>query len=242
MKAAALSARILATAIALAGPGLGAAAAEPNRQGGSQAAISRNAAAMSPGAAVPFGADPSPGALERLGAWGRDWLDAGAASARASYERRPTVSLALGVLTILPAALLGGIVLRWRQRRALDARAARIVIAESATELLGRSPSFREEAHIALMQPARGRLDLGRDLLRIGREDDNDLRLPGADVERYHAIIERASPREFVLHDVSGPDGAGVLLNGARVAFACLKHGDIIEVGAVRARFEAHAT
>lgn len=186
------------------------------------------------------------GIVANSSAKARILLDGGIDSARSSYERRPAIALALTALLALPCLVVAGGVLHWRRRRALHAKADRIVVADSATELLGRSLSVRNQAQIEIM-PAPGgqssvrRLDLGRDMVRIGREEDNDVLVPDDAVERYHAIIERASPREFVLHDVSGPGGPGVILNGIRVAFARLEHGDVIEVGSTKVRFEAHA-
>jgi len=159
----------------------------------------------------------------------------------ASYSRRPALTLASAALLTLPPLLLIGWMIGWRQRRVVEARAARAIVPDSATELLGRAPSIRDDAHIALLHPAPGRVALVRDLLRIGREDDNDLRVSEDGVERYHALIQRAATREFMLHDVSGPGGSGVVVNGIRIAVIRLKHGDLIEIGKTKVRFEAFA-
>ena len=64
---------------------------------------------------------------------------------------------------------------------------------------------------------------IGRTLLRIGREEDNDIRFAVKTVHRYHAVIRRTTDGVVMITDVSGKDGNGVLVNGARVAEARLR-------------------
>ncbi len=58
-------------------------------------------------------------------------------------------------------------------------------------------------------------------------------------VHRYHAVIRRTTDGVVMITDLSGKDGNGVLVNGARVAEARLTKGDIINIGEVKMRFEA---
>ena len=69
---------------------------------------------------------------------------------------------------------------------------------------------------------------IGRTLVRIGREEDNDICLAANTVHRYHAVIRRTTDGDVVITDLSGEEGNGVLVNGARVAEARLKQGDAI--------------
>jgi pSer/pThr/pTyr-binding forkhead associated (FHA) protein len=75
-------------------------------------------------------------------------------------------------------------------------------------------------------------------LIRIGRHEDNDIRLPDWSVHRHHAVIERTPDQAFVIADVSGKDGSGLRVNGERTARARLADGDVIELGRAKLRFE----
>ena len=76
-------------------------------------------------------------------------------------------------------------------------------------------------------------------LVRIGREADNDICLTEKTVHRYHAVIRRSSDGEVIVTDLSGPEGNGVIVNGARVGESRLKSGDVIAIGEVKLSFDA---
>lgn len=78
-----------------------------------------------------------------------------------------------------------------------------------------------------------------REIVRIGREDDNDIVLPRPTVHRYHAVVQRTDDAEIVLLDISGEDGNGVLVNGKRVSRQRLRSGDRIGIGHEVLTFEA---
>ena len=59
-----------------------------------------------------------------------------------------------------------------------------------------------------------GPMPLAGDLIRIGRQEDNDIRLADRSVHRHHAVIERTADEAFMIKDVSGQDGSGVRING----------------------------
>ncbi|MEI9899033.1 MAG: FHA domain-containing protein [Hyphomicrobium sp.] len=80
---------------------------------------------------------------------------------------------------------------------------------------------------------------VGRAMLRIGREADNDICLQEKTVHRYHAVIRRSTDGEVIITDLSGPQGNGVLVNGARVGENRLKAGDVIGIGEVKLNFDA---
>jgi pSer/pThr/pTyr-binding forkhead associated (FHA) protein len=80
---------------------------------------------------------------------------------------------------------------------------------------------------------------IGRAMLRIGREADNDICLSEKTVHRYHAVIRRTTDGEVVVTDLSGAEGNGVLINGARVGEGRLTKGDLIGIGEVKLRFDA---
>lgn len=77
------------------------------------------------------------------------------------------------------------------------------------------------------------KLEFGRTtLMRIGREPDNELVLAEPTVHRYHAAIERTMDAGYVITDLSGDKGNGVLVNTRRIAKAQLGDGDEIKLGA----------
>ena len=80
--------------------------------------------------------------------------------------------------------------------------------------------------------------EIGHGLVRIGREEDNDVQLVHKTVHRYHAVVERTVDAEFYLTDVSGAGGNGVRVDGDRIERARLRGGELIEIGKTRLRFQ----
>lgn len=79
---------------------------------------------------------------------------------------------------------------------------------------------------------------LSNDLLRIGRHQENDIRLEDMTVHRYHALVHRSPEGVFLIRDLSGEAGNGVYVNGTRIEQTQLRPGDLVELGAVRLRFQ----
>lgn len=77
------------------------------------------------------------------------------------------------------------------------------------------------------------------DMLRIGREDDNDIRIPSGAVHRYHAAIYREDYDDWHITDLSGVEGNGLIVNGRRCCEARLNDGDLIQLGPGKLRFRA---
>jgi len=99
-------------------------------------------------------------------------------------------------------------------------------------------PAWPSQAWLTIEGRTGGTMPLAGQVIRIGRHEDNDIRLTDRSVHRHHAVIERTSDEAFVITDVSGKDGNGVRINGARAARARLADGDVIELGRARLRFE----
>jgi hypothetical protein len=76
-----------------------------------------------------------------------------------------------------------------------------------------------------------------RELLSIGRGEDNDVLLDDPTVHRYHALIQRTPDALFLIKDLAGPDGNGVTVNNERVTEAHLLDGDRIALGAAQLVF-----
>lgn len=80
-----------------------------------------------------------------------------------------------------------------------------------------------------------------RDMLRIGREDDNDIRIPSKFVHRYHAAIHREDFDDWHITDLTGVESNGLIVNGKRCCEARLRDGDLIQLGPGKLRFRAGA-
>jgi len=80
-----------------------------------------------------------------------------------------------------------------------------------------------------------------RDMLRIGREDDNDIRIPSRYVHRYHAAIHREDYDDWHITDLTGVESNGLIVNGKRCCEARLRDGDLIQLGPGKLRFRVGA-
>ena len=101
------------------------------------------------------------------------------------------------------------------------------------------APLWPHQAWLTLQDGGDGTLPLAGQTIRIGRHQDNDIRLPDTSVHRYHAVIEQTPDEAFVITDLSGTDGNGIRVNGERLARAQLADGDVIELGRTRLKFES---
>lgn len=149
-------------------------------------------------------------------------------------ERAPAVVAGLGALVFVPLMALSMLFARrlgnsWASKQASALRARRA----AETVALPRLANV----WIDVDGPGRRRLRIAGELIRIGRDEENDLRLEDPNVHRHHALIQRTSDAEFVIVDVSGVRGNGVAVNGRRLARARLRDGDLIELGTSRVRF-----
>jgi FHA domain len=159
------------------------------------------------------------------------------------YAHAPALMLGLSILLAVPVLALAG-VLTSRNRRSsnrtvmLPRRKRRADRAQLRTQQTDVSP-WPTEAWVEAEGYPGSRRVIGRTLIRIGREEDNDLRFAVKTVHRYHAVIRRTTDGVVMITDLSGKDGNGVLVNGARVAEARLAKGDVINIGEVKMRFEA---
>lgn len=161
-----------------------------------------------------------------------------------SYRRAPALVLGLAALVALPALAAIGAVLRWPARardatRLLRRGGLKGGAGRDGTGRTERGPVWPAAAYIEIEGVPGHRYPVGRSVLRVGREADNDLVIAEKTVHRYHAAIHCTEDSEFVITDLSSQDGNGVLLNGRRIAEARLVDGDRIEFGAVSLRFTA---
>ena len=165
----------------------------------------------------------------------------------AGYAKAPAVVIVVSAFLLVPlVALFSYAVQSVARRRARIAavRAVRLRAAqtEPTTEMPADSgiPLWSHEAWLTMEAGGTsGTLPLAGQLIRIGRHQDNDIRLPDSSVHRYHAVIERTAGEEFVITDLSGKEGNGVRINGERLSRAQLNDGDVIELGRTRMKFES---
>lgn len=159
-------------------------------------------------------------------------LDRISAAVASVYARSPVLLIGAGIALAMP--LLASVALVLRRARSYRGTDATEVPNTAEAIVSGRLSAWIE-THDGT-GAARHRLD--GELIRIGRERDNDVRLEDDTVHRYHAIIQRYD-EGFVVHDVSGEDGNGVTVNGRRLAAAALVDGDRVGLGRVTLTFSS---
>ena len=166
-----------------------------------------------------------------------------------SYTRAPALVLGLSVVMVVPPLALAGLIARRKRRRrgahspdttlALTRAGKRSASTLDAEPIKTEGFSWPTEAWVDIQSTPGGRVVIGRTLVRIGREEDNDIRLSAKTVHRYHAVIRRTTDGDVMITDLSGNEGNGVLVNGAPVGEARLKKGDVINIGEVKLKFDA---
>jgi hypothetical protein len=153
-----------------------------------------------------------------------------------AYERAPVLVTVLAALLILPVTALAALLAQsMRVRHAGRARGP------------GAQPPLTPFPPAPVQPQAWLRLDTGQRtvlppslaLVRIGRHEDNDIQLGQSTVHRHHAIIHRTPEAHFVITDVSGESGNGVVVNGQRLTETRLKAGDTIQLGDAALVFES---
>jgi hypothetical protein len=172
-----------------------------------------------------------------------DLIGRGFALLAGAYERAPVLVLVLSALVILPLVALVSYAAHAGTRRrsrqaALRAAQRRAQQGALVGETQAGMPTWASQAWLTVEGRSTDTMPLAGDVIRIGRHEDNDIRLADRSVHRHHAVIERVSEEAFVITDVSGKDGNGVRVNGARTEKTRLVDGDLIELGRAKLRFE----
>jgi hypothetical protein len=152
----------------------------------------------------------------------------------ARYHEAPELVLGVGAGLALPFLAALGLGLQ-----AVLARRETSSTAAGRRPVRTIPPSAWKKAGQIEVADSRGpvRFDVAHDLIRIGRADDNDIRLEHKTVHRYHAVVERSPDMLFTIVDLSGGDGNGVKVRGVPVTQARLIDGDEFQVGKVSLRF-----
>lgn len=173
-----------------------------------------------------------------------------------AFEAAPALVFGLAVIVALPVLIGGGVILRRiaarsgaDRTRSADktARFQGSLSSESgaATAAGGRAAPAYSQAVIEVESDDEGETTGNREafrfgtamIARIGREEDNEIRLKHPTVHRYHALIRRSFEEGYEISDLSDSGGNGVIVNGERILTAPLADGDEIALGAARLRF-----
>lgn len=161
----------------------------------------------------------------------------------AGYEKAPVLVIVLSALVVLPAVALASWLLRAAGWLAKGSRRQSPLPAAPARELDAEAdePARPTQAWLSVEGETAGRHALVGELMRIGRNPDNEIWLTDASVHRYHAVIQRTEDAGFIITDMSGQAGNGVRINGTRRASSPLVNGDVIELGKARITFATAA-
>ncbi len=158
----------------------------------------------------------------------------------AGYRAAPALMLGLAMLVAVPAISVVCWLYLGVQHRS---RLARIAAERGAPAEDEPAPALPGHAFVEMVGPtlssSRARFAILNDMLRIGREEDNDVRISEDAVHRYHAAILREDFGCYRITDLSGGEGNGVRVNGQPCEDVRLRDGDLIELGSGRLRFHA---
>jgi FHA domain len=203
------------------------------------------------------GIDPMPYVAVTQAFAGQAWATSHVWAAE-NYAKTPALMIGLAIVLLLPplalsSALVARLVLPrtvkpagWIDGRRLSVARGEPEAAPPKTNAANADPhasmAWPREAWLTVpVNPATGQLPIRqtmpRELLSIGRGEDNDLVLDDASVHRYHAVIQRTPEALFLIKDLGGPEGNGVRVNDERVTDAHLLDGDRIVLGATTLLF-----
>lgn len=159
-------------------------------------------------------------------------------------DAAPALMLCFALVISVPVSVLALRAMAWLRRAPDTTRRYRrntILAAEEdvSVNIVGDAVKIPGHASVEVVGAKSAHYAILRDMLRIGREDDNDIRIPSKAVHRYHAAIHREDIGDYWITDLSGTDGKGLVVNGQRCGDARLNDGDLIELGPGRLRFHA---
>lgn len=179
-----------------------------------------------------------------------NWLEPVMDFVGQAYDQAPVLVLALSLFLVFPILIFLGWMMRPRAEndgpatqllrpgQSLDSIKAGVT-GHAATSGVPPMPM------VARIEVANGEKAIekiafeGREMLRLGREDDNDVCLDEATVHRYHAVIKRSLEAGYVISDISNDGGNGVFVNGRRTREARLEDGDEINLGVAKITFRS---
>jgi len=155
------------------------------------------------------------------------------------YRAAPALMLGLAVLALLPLLAASGRLLALRRRHREASRTPQPDDEDVSIDTMGDKAALPGHAYVEVIGANNAHYAILHDMLRIGREDDNDIRIPNRGIDCYHAAIHREDLADWWITDLSGRDGNGVKVNGQRCGDARLRDGDVIDLGPGRLKFHA---
>ena len=163
------------------------------------------------------------------------------------YRAAPALMLGLSFLLAVPLLVIAARLHVWsnlgpdatRRYRRRPALLSKDVSEDVSDDIAAEAVTLPGHAFVEIVGARPAEIPIRLDMLRIGREDDNDIRIPVMGVHRYHAAIHREDFGDYRITDLSGLDGNGIVVNGQRCSDARLADGDMIELGPGRLRFHA---
>lgn len=161
------------------------------------------------------------------------------------YGHAPALLLGLSLVVIVPLFVAAGLILRRSGGVIEPDRTVRYPAAQKLPTTNPPPYSHRVivpgDAFVQIQETSDAELSEfrfnGALMVRIGREDDNDVRLTDPTVHRYHAVISRSADVGYVVSDLSSSDGNGVIVNDERVRRQRLNDGDVITLGTAKLTF-----
>ncbi len=156
---------------------------------------------------------------------------------RQGYARSPEMMLGFAIAILLPLLALTAAFtrasVRWHGRRQRMLRHQKVASLASGSDHAAMPAGH---AWLELDGSGREAVGLNRELIRIGRDRENELTLEHASVAQLHALIRRTTDWNYLIVDVSG-GGEGVTINGEPKVTSALRDGDRIGLGALAVTF-----
>jgi hypothetical protein len=147
----------------------------------------------------------------------------------------PALVLVLAMLLIVPPLVAFGALLAFRTR--VSGRRAAARSADDEEDGPTRAWRATPSSAVLVFDNRPTRITAGQPLVRIGRQDDNDIQIDTDTVHRYHAMVHRGEDGRYWVQDLSGRDGHGVRVDGQRIERRMLRGGETIDVGGTTLRF-----
>ena len=168
-------------------------------------------------------------------------LNFGLLSVASGYRAAPALMLGLAASVAIPVLAFASRSISWASRgpdatRRYRGRALALPDGDG-DDIASQAVTLPGHASVEIVGAEVQPFSIRRDMFRIGREADNDIRIPSFAVHRYHAAIHRETFGDYRITDLSGNEGNGLVVNGRRCSDAQLADGDLIELGPGRLRF-----
>lgn len=106
----------------------------------------------------------------------------------------------------------------------------------SAEAAAAKAAMEKPIAFLQFFDEGEPRFPMAGTAIRIGRRDDNDIKIANTSISAYHAEIQQRRDGTFIITDLDSLNG--VAINDENVDVGHLKDGDIVDLGETRFRFE----